>query len=61
MANKMGEVHVTVAGVVAHNPGQHPLPAGAGQPVVATGKPQDKTAVVSGQIANSSVIIKNPA
>lgn len=61
MATKVSEVHLTVSGVVAHNPGQHPLPVGAAQPVVATGNPAAKTAAVSGQVANSSVIIRNPA
>jgi hypothetical protein len=60
----MSEVHLNpIPGttVVAHNPGQHPLPAGAGQPVVATGSVVNKTAVVRGQVPSSTVVIQNPA
>lgn len=61
----MAEVHTTISGpknevtVVFHQPGQHPLPAGAGQPVTKTG------AAISGQVnANSSTpgpVFQNPA
>lgn len=62
MATKMAQdVHVTVTSSVIHNPGQTALHVGAGIPVVATGSTKDKTAKVSGQVANTSVIIRNPA
>ena len=61
----MAEVHTTISGpknevtVVFHQPGQHPLPAGAGQPVTVTGTGSNKA--VSGQVTNSSVVVRNPA
>lgn len=59
MATKM-DIHIQVQGSQIHNPGQTALKPGAGQSVVATGKPQDKTAVVHGQITNGPVF-HNPA
>ncbi len=58
----MADVHVNVgpidksgSQIVFHNPGQHPLPAGAGLPVTQT---SGKT---SGQVPGSSVVVNNPA
>jgi len=58
----MAEVHVNVGPndksgtqIVFHNPGQHPLPVGAGQTVTQT---SGKT---SGQVPGSSVVVNNPA
>ena len=55
----MAEVHVTTAGVTAHNPGQHPLAPGAGQPVTKTGT------AVSGQVnvgsTNPGPVFRNPS
>lgn len=62
MATKMAQdVHVTLNNSTIHNPGQTVLHVGAGVPVVATGSTKDKTAVVHGQIANTSIVIHNPA
>jgi hypothetical protein len=61
----MAEVHTNItidnsgSKVVFHNPGQHPLPAGAGQPIT-TVKTSGSTSV-QGQVPNSSVVISNPA
>jgi len=48
--------------VVFSSPGVHPLPKGAGQPVVAAvkmvGQPNGS---VLGQVAGTSVIVNNPA
>jgi hypothetical protein len=49
----MAEVHLTPVPnttVVFHQPGQHPLAPGAGQPIVATGSVLNKTAAVHGQV-----------
>jgi len=61
----MSEIHlvpVPGTGVVFHSPGQPPLALGAGQAIVAAtksaGQPNGK---VSGQVANTSTIIVNPA
>jgi len=61
----MSEVHTTITGskneatVVFHNPAQHPLPAGAGQPVTKIGT------AVSGQVnvgsSNPGPVFRNPA
>ena len=58
----MSEIHlqpVPGTSVVAHNPGQHPLPVGAGQPVTKTG------AAISGQVNVGSgtpgPVFRNPA
>lgn len=61
MATKMADVHVTVTTSTIHNPGQTILHVGAGMPVVATGSTKDKTAVVHGQVAGTSVIFHSPA
>jgi hypothetical protein len=52
----MSEVHTTVAGVVFHNPAQHPLPASAGKSVTATAKVpgQPNSAAVHGQVNSGS-------
>jgi hypothetical protein len=56
------DVHVTTAGVTFHSDGRNPvLPKGVGQPVVAAVKsPGQPNGNVSGQVANSSVVIQNP-
>ena len=56
----MAEIHTTTStGIVIHNPGQHPLAAGAGQPVTKTGT------AVSGQVnvgsSNPGPVFRNPA
>jgi hypothetical protein len=55
----MAEIHLVTAGVTVHNPGQHPLAPGAGQPVIKTGTS------VSGQVNASGLIpgpiLRNPA
>ena len=62
----MAEVHVTVSSNIGasyqvHNPGQHPLPAGAGQPVVAAVKPVgNPNGTAHGQVA-SGPVFHNPA
>ena len=58
----MAEVHVNVGPndksgtqIVFHNPGQHPLPPGAGQPVQ-----KDATGThVSGQVPGTSVVFNS--
>lgn len=64
----MAEVHLSVVSdnsgsrVVFHNPGQHPLPANAGQPIVAATKtPGNPNGNVQGQVPGSSIVISNPA
>lgn len=61
----MPDVHlnpISGTSVVFHQPGQVPLPKGAGQPVVAatkvTGQPNGS---VSGQVSGTSVVLVNPA
>jgi len=58
----MADVHTNVgpidksgSQIVFNNPGQHPLPPGAGQAVTQT---NGKT---SGQVPGSSVVVNNPA
>jgi hypothetical protein len=64
----MAEVHVNVGPndksgtqIVFHNPGQHPLPAGAGQTVTQTKDVTGKPTATSGQVPNSTVVFNSPA
>jgi len=61
----MSEVHINPipnTSVVFHNPGQAPAVIGAGQPVVATAKTVGQpNGAVSGQVAGTSCIVRNPA
>lgn len=64
----MAEVHTNISSganntqIIFHNPAQHPLPSGAGQPAVAAVKSAGQpNGSVSGQIANTSVVVRNPA
>ena len=47
--------------VIFHNPGQHLLPAGAGQAIVPTKDASGKTTAASGQVPNTSVVFNSPA
>jgi hypothetical protein len=57
----MAEVHVTLKNpdVVFHNPAQHPLPPGAGQPVAQAKDASGKVIKTSG--TTSGVVHNNPA
>jgi hypothetical protein len=57
----MADVHVVTAGVVVHNPGQHPLAPNAGTPVVVSKDTTGKTISTHGQVANTSVVFNSPA
>jgi hypothetical protein len=63
----MPEVHTTINGprnevsIVFHNPGRTADQPGAGVPVVSTGTPLNKNAVVHGQIPGTSIIFNSPA
>ncbi len=46
--------------VVFHNPGQHPLPQGAGQTIVQLKDASGKVTSTSGQVPNSSVVFNSP-
>ena len=56
----MAEVHVTVQGIVFHNPAQHPLPPSAGKPVTVTGTVAHGT-VNSGTPNAPQIIFDSPA
>jgi hypothetical protein len=55
------DVHVTVQGVVFHNPGQPPSTKGAGQTIVQQKDASGKVISTSGQVPGTSVVHTNPA
>jgi len=59
----MAEVHVALKNpdVVFHNPGQHPLPSGAGQPVAQQKDASGKVVKTVGQVSGTSIVHQNPA
>jgi hypothetical protein len=57
----MAEIHITTAGVVAHNPGVAPTVKGAGQPIAQTKDASGKVTSTSGQVPGGSVVHNNPA
>ena len=57
----MAEIHVTTAGVVAHNPGVAPAVKGAGQAITQVKDSSGKVTSTSGQVPGGSVVHNNPA
>jgi len=63
----MSEIQVNTPGanssqVVFHNPGQIPLQAGAGQPIVVAAKPAGQpNGKILGQVQGTSIVANNPA
>lgn len=61
----MAEIHVTVSGVVAHNPsnqaGTHPLPASAGQTIVVNTTAKTVHGDVGKGLSVGSIVFDNPA
>lgn len=68
MATKLSDVHTNIttnasgSQIVFHNPAQHPLPVGAGVPVVAATKTVgNPNGSVHGQVPNTTIVHNNPA